>query len=141
MQDWIANETRAADFGDERLDRRYRVLLDRLGDKPSPSIPAACQSGAEVAAAYRFLDNDRVAAERVLQPHIDATVERVRSRAVALVPRDATELDLTRRPEQVGGPLNDASRRGLYAHPQLAIGNRHSIQVQFRHRIQVHLSC
>ena len=113
MQDWIANETRTADFGDERLDSRYRVLLDRLSDKPSLSIAAACQGGAEVAAAYRFFDNERVAAEAVLRPHIDATVERVRSQAVVLVPQDTTELDLTRRHEKVGGPLNDESRRGL----------------------------
>jgi hypothetical protein len=121
MQDWIANETRTAAFGDERLDGRFRVLLDRLSDKPSLSIPAACRGEAETAAAYRFLDNTRVAAATVLQPHRDATLERVRQQAVVLVAQDTTELDLTRRQERVGGPLNDESRWGLFAHPQLVL--------------------
>ena len=38
-----------------------------------------------------------------------------------LVAQDTTEFDLTRRQERVGGPLNDESRWGLYAHPQLAM--------------------
>ena len=59
MQAWIANESRTADFGDERLDRRYRVVLDCLSDKPSLSIPAACGGLAETTAAYRFFANER----------------------------------------------------------------------------------
>lgn len=121
MQDWIINETRGVDFGDERLDSRFRLLLDRLADKPSLSIPAACNGQAEVAAAYRFLDNERVTAERVLHPHVDATRERVRAQRVVLVAQDTTELDLTRRQEKVGGPLNENSRWGMFAHPQLAL--------------------
>ena len=40
---------------------------------------------------------------------------------VVLVAQDTMELDLTRRQEKVGGPLNDESHWGLYAHPQLAM--------------------
>jgi hypothetical protein len=121
MQPWILNETKTADFGDERLDRRYELLLDRLSDKPSLSIPASCQGTAETEAAYRFFDNDRVNAAEILQPHHDATLERIRQEAVVLIPQDSTEFDLTRRQEKVGGPLNDESRWGLFTHPHLAI--------------------
>jgi hypothetical protein len=121
MQPWVLQETRTAHFGDERLDRRYALLLDQLSDKPSLSIPAACSGYAETAAAYRFLDNQRVCPERVLQPHYDATLERIRHEAVVLIPQDTTELDLTRRQEKVGGPLNDAARWGLFAHALLAL--------------------
>jgi hypothetical protein len=121
MQDWTLNETQTADFGDERLDSRYRLLLDRLSDKPSLSIPAACRGNAEAVAAYRFFDNDLVTTQQVLQPHIDATLERIGSHPVVLVPQDTTELDLTRQQERVGGPLNDQSRWGMFVHPQLAV--------------------
>ena len=121
MQPWVLNETKTADFGDQRLHRRFEVLLERLGDKPSLSIPAACSGTAETEAAYRFFDNQRVGSQEVLTPHQDATLQRIRQEAVVLIPQDTTELDLTRRQEQVGGPLNDESRWGLFAHPLLAV--------------------
>jgi hypothetical protein len=121
MQDWVVQETRTAQFGDERLDRRYALLLDRLSDKPSLSIPATCSGYAETVAAYRFFDNERVSAQRVLQPHHEATLQRVRQETIVLIAQDTTELDLTRRQEKVGGPLNDDTRWGLFAHPLLAM--------------------
>jgi hypothetical protein len=121
MQAWIAAETKGADFGDRRLNRRYELLLDRLSDKPTLSIPAACRSEAETAAAYRFFDNDKTDAAKVLQPHHDATVERVRAHAVVVVAQDTTEIELDRPRERVGGPLNEESRWGVYAHPLLAM--------------------
>jgi hypothetical protein len=121
MQAWIEAETRGADFGDERLNRRYEVLLDHLSDKPTLSIPAACGGLAETAAAYRFFDNDKTDAAKVLKPHHDATVERIRAQKVAIVAQDTTEIELTRKQQRVGGPLNDESRWGLYSHPLLAM--------------------
>jgi hypothetical protein len=41
MQAWIETEVQGADFGDQRLNRRYELLLDRLSDKPTLSIPAS----------------------------------------------------------------------------------------------------
>ena len=124
MQAWIATETQGADFGDKRLNRRYELLLDRLSDKPTLSIPAACQSLAETMAAYRFCDNDKTSAAKVLQPHHDATVERMRAHDVVIVAQDTTEIDLTRRQEHVGGPLGKESRWGLFTHPLLAMTPR-----------------
>ncbi|HEV3117695.1 MAG TPA: IS4 family transposase [Gemmataceae bacterium] len=121
MHAWIANETQTADFGDERLDRRFAVVLESLSEKPSLSIPAACGGLAETTAAYRFFANERVDAAKVLQPHRDATVERVREQKVVLVAQDTTEADLTRAVEKVGGPLNDEARWGLFAHTQLVL--------------------
>lgn len=121
MQAWIESETKGADFGDQRLNRRYELLLDRLSDKPSLSIPAACRGLAETTAAYRFFDSDKTDAARVLKPHHDATVERIRAHKVVIVAQDTTEIELVRKQERVGGPLNDDSRWGLYVHPLLAM--------------------
>ncbi len=121
MQAWIETETKGADFGDQRLNSRFQVLLDRLSDKPSLSIPAACRGLAETTAAYRFFDNEKTDAAKVLQPHHAASVERIREYKVVIVAQDTTEVVLDRKQEQVGGPLNDASRWGIYVHPLLAM--------------------
>jgi hypothetical protein len=121
MQPWIETETKGANFGDRRLNRRYELLLDRLSDKPTLSIPAACRGLAETTAAYRFFDNDKTDAAKVLQPHHDATVERIRTHELVIVAQDTTEIELVRKQERVGGPLNDESRYGLYVHPLLAM--------------------
>lgn len=121
MLTWIEHETQAADFGDQRLDARYRILLNQLSERPSLSIPAACGGLAETTAAYRFFDNDKTTPDKVLAPHRQATLTRIHAERVVLVAQDTTELDLTRRHEKVGGPLNGGTRWGLHAHPLLAM--------------------
>lgn len=119
MQAWIEMETQGADFGDKRLDARYQILLEQLSDKPSLSIPAACGGQAETAAAYRFFDNQKTDAAKVLAPHRHATLERIRGERVVIAAQDTTEVDLTRKQEKVGGPLDGGSRWGLFVHPIL----------------------
>jgi len=121
MQAWIASEAATADFGDKRLNERFGIVLDQLSEKPSLSIPAACGGDAETAAAYRFFANDRVDAEQVLKPHRDATLLRIRAQKVVLIVQDTTEIDVTRKEERVGGPLNDPNRWGLFDHALVAL--------------------
>jgi Transposase Tn5 dimerisation domain/Transposase DNA-binding len=122
MQEWILGETTGADFGDNRLDRRFRTVLDTMSQQPSLKFPAGCNGRAEMEAAYRFLDNDKVDKDGVLAPHYGATLERIRAEKVVLIPQDTTELDVTRPHEiMVGaGPLNDESRVGFFDHAILA---------------------
>ena len=49
----LADEFRAIDLGDRRLNRRAVLLAEQLGQRPSVSIPNACTSWTETAAAYR----------------------------------------------------------------------------------------
>jgi hypothetical protein len=121
MASWIDDELRTSDLGDSRLDDRFALLLERLSARPTVSIPAACNGRAEVEAAYRFFDNERVTVDKILAPHRDATLLRVRPQPVVLQVQDTTELDLTRKQERVGGPLNDEHRWGLFVHTQLVV--------------------
>ena len=121
MQPWIEQELRTVRLADERLNSRYRVLLDRLSSKPTLSIPAACSGWAETQAAYRFFDNDRNTPKQLLQPHRDATLERIRQLPVVLVAQDTTEFNLTRPQEKIGGPLGDDQHWGLHDHVALAV--------------------
>jgi hypothetical protein len=122
MQEWTLAETAGADLGDQRLNRRLRTVLDSMGQKPSLKFPAGCNGRAEMEAAYRFLDNDKVESDKVLAPHFSATLERIRAQQVVLIPQDTTELDVTR-PHEImagAGPLNDESRVGFFDHVLVA---------------------
>ena len=123
MQEWIEMELQSSDLGDERLDERFKIVLDRLSQKPSVSIPAAGNGWSETIAAYRFFDNPRVEPDDLLAPHFDATLNRIAEQNVVLLIQDTTEIDVTRPDEQMkgAGPLNDESRVGFYDHAMLAM--------------------
>ena len=87
MQEWILSETATADIGDKRLNRRYQIVLNTMTEKPSLKFPAGCNGRAEMEAAYRFLDNDKVYDKQILLPHRDATLERIRGEGGCDSPR------------------------------------------------------
>jgi hypothetical protein len=115
---WCLDEMAGVDLHDKRLNERLTTLLSDLGEGPTLSIPAACRGGAEMAAAYRFFDNDKATFDRVLAPHRTRTQERSREQPVVLLVQDTTEVDLTRPQQQVAGagPMATAARRGLFLH-------------------------
>src|SRR5262245_28563227 len=112
--DWATVETRSADLGDERLNRRLALVLRRLAEHPEESIPSAFGGWGETQAAYRFFDNEKVTPEKVLAPHREATLQRVREHPVVLCVADTSELDFTNLSKVEGlGPLNYEGTRGL----------------------------
>ena len=100
---WAREEMQNVQLGDRRLNRRLALLLSALGERPTASIPAACGGHAEMTAAYRFCDNDKVTWQRILQPHSEQSRERASQQKVVLLAQDTTELDLTRPQQQVEG--------------------------------------
>lgn len=115
---WANEEMKTADLNDKRLNDRLRAVLWQLGERPTASIPAACGGRADMDAAYRLFDNEKATFENILQPHADATRQRIAAQPVALLVQDTTEADLTRPEKQVhgAGPLDGASRRGALLH-------------------------
>jgi hypothetical protein len=115
---WVLDELKTADLNDKRLNKRFLEIADQLGKRPTGSIPAACGGAAEMVAAYRFFDNEKVTFEKVLQPHIESTRERIASQQHVILVQDTTEIDLTRPEQQVegAGPLDGETRRGALLH-------------------------
>lgn len=72
----ICGEVDTADFGDKRLTKRLVRLADQLASAPDQSFPKAARSDAALEATYRFLGNEAVTPEAVLEPHVRATVAR-----------------------------------------------------------------
>jgi hypothetical protein len=118
---WAQEEMETVDLGDERLDTRAVSLLSGLGTRPNLSIPAACKGRGELKAAYRFFDNDKVTFEKVLEPHIVRTRERMAEQEIVLLVQDTSEMDVTRPEQEVKGAGElDGSRRGFLLHEMQA---------------------
>src|SRR5260221_5642985 len=117
-ESWVMEEMRTVNLKDKRLDARLREVLAQLAARPTASIPAACGGRAEMEAAYRMFDNDQVTFENILQPHQDATRQRIAEHRVVIMVQDTTNVDLTRPEQQVAGagPLDNGDRRGLFLH-------------------------
>jgi hypothetical protein len=114
---WAREEVARVELGDERLDARVVMLLSALGNRPNLSIPAASGGRAEMQAAYRFFDNEKVTFDKVLAPHIARTWERMAEQKVALLVQDTSEIDLTRPEQEVAGVGTlDGSRSGFLLH-------------------------
>ncbi|MBI3248524.1 MAG: transposase, partial [Deltaproteobacteria bacterium] len=108
---WVANEVAGCRLKDQRLQQRLAVIVERLGAKPTASIPAACRGWGETQATYRFLSNERIKAEEMLEGHGQATVKRIAAEPVVLIVQDTTFLEYIK--DVVGkgmGTLRETSR-------------------------------
>ncbi|MCQ8117812.1 IS4 family transposase, partial [Methylomonas sp. WSC-7] len=121
MSNWAEDEVQTADLDDQRLNKRLALLLERLGEHPQLSIPVACGGWKETLVAYRFFDNDKATFEKILAPHRDSTVERMKSCPVVLLAQDTTAYDenINLGPKGLG-TLKDVTKRSRRLHPTVA---------------------
>jgi len=119
---WVIEETKKAHFSDKRLEKRFINLLDSFAKSPEKSIPETCKTWKETLAAYRFFNNEEVTEKEILNPHYEATLERIRKEKIVLIPQDTTEIDFSGRKNLEGmGYLGDEKSQGFYLHSSLAI--------------------
>ena len=105
---WVHREFGGAKLGDTRLEARLLDLGAAFFARPQANIPQACGSTAAAKAAYRFFDNDRVSMDALLEPHHQATIERMRHEPLVLVAQDTTSLCYTTHPAMTGlGPISN----------------------------------
>lgn len=118
VSQWVMDEIQEPNLLDKRLEFRFRTLLDSLSQASTASIPAACNDRAEMVAAYRFFDNEKVQFGNVIAPHIRSTYRRIKRQKTVLLVQDTTELDLTRPHSEVAGvgPLHNGHRCGALLH-------------------------
>lgn len=124
MQDanWVIEETKTAHFGDKRLNKRYEKLVDCLSNHPPKSIPSSFKNWKETIAAYRFFNHKNITSEKILAPHREATLGRIRNEKIVLIPQDTTDIDFSgREPISGMGYLGSEYSQGFYLHPSLAM--------------------
>jgi hypothetical protein len=122
-KDWIEAELGATNLDDKRLTARLLQITGLFYAQPTANIPQACGSVSAAKATYRFLDNDAVQWQSILQSHYDASEERVRSRNLVLVAQDTTTLNYSSHPHTQGlGPIGTDREtvRGLMVHDTMA---------------------
>jgi Transposase DNA-binding/Transposase Tn5 dimerisation domain len=120
--EWASTEFGAADLGDKRRTDRLVALATVLAQRPSASLPAACDAPAMLKGAYRLLENPAVEPAALLASHVQATLERVAAVPLVLAVQDTTELDYTDHPATTGlGPIGNGYGRGMEVHTTLAI--------------------
>lgn len=121
---WAAEEFFDVDLDDKRLDRRCQALVEKLGKQPMASINQACEDWSDSKAAYRFVDNEKVSARKLLEPHIKRTVERIKSYPVVLAIQDTTFLNFSGHPKtrnlgEIGAKKQN--QRGFGLHSTLVV--------------------
>jgi hypothetical protein len=124
--DWAQEE-----FGRCRLSapltERLMTMARDFWARPMADIPEACQSVSKMQAAYRFLSNEDVEFETLLQPHYAATEQRISDvgeGSVVLVPQDTTTVNYTALRTVDGlGPIGTTvdGAQGLHLHSSLAM--------------------
>ena len=121
MCEGIASELEGIDLGDKRLNQRSQDIIEALNANPEASINSACDGLNDTLAAYRFFDNKSIQPDNILEPHVKATMRRVKEHSVVLIAQDTTELDYTDLPPTDARCLNTKDRLGLYDHTHLAV--------------------
>jgi hypothetical protein len=111
---WPEEEFGQIDLGDQRLTNRLVTIVGDFLARPERSIPKACQSRARTKAVYRFLDHPGIDMEKILKPHYQATLERLREEKVILAVQDTTTLNYTAHPSvQNLGPIGYRLEKGV----------------------------
>ena len=122
-KDWAEGEFGGARLTDERLRKRLLTMARDMYARPQAQIPEACQSRAKTKAAYRFLDHRETRMEILLEPHYQATRQRIGEHKIVLAAQDTTSLNYTAHPAtQDLGPIGSQVDRsmGLLLHDTMA---------------------
>lgn len=126
--DWISAEFATTSFGDERLNKRFKKILESSLSRSQSTISSCFDSWGEVKGAYRFLANDKIDYEKIISPHFQATAERIRGHETVLLIQDTVYLDFKNREKTDGldvvwkrGEGFSDPIRGLILHNMLAV--------------------
>lgn len=103
---WAHEEVGHAELGDARRTARLTRLLARVAASPAGRVTQVFDNGAEREAAYRFLENDRIAAASILEAHRLAVARRAAAFRYVYVAIDQSAMQLTDRNGSVFGPIS-----------------------------------
>src|SRR5271157_5552636 len=87
----LSDEMSQVELGDKRLNRRVGKIVDAMALRSEESFPEAMRSDASLEAFYRLLRNGQVSAEKILEPHLQATCQRAAREGDILCVHDTTE--------------------------------------------------
>lgn len=117
----LSLEFAGARLGDPRRNRRLERMAEAFADSPRGTLPLTMADGASLEGAYRFLGNDAISWEQILEPHFQATVARARRFETSFAIHDTSEFRFSGEVAREGlGPLGSAGQ-GFFGHFCLAV--------------------
>ena len=120
---WYEGEFLDLNLSDERLNKRFGIIMKYRMQKPNGSIPDTFVSWAKTKAAYRFISNDKVDPEMILKSHKNSTINRLKDKNIILAVQDTSEITYSGLEEAEGlGYINHSeTAKGFYYHPTIAV--------------------
>ena len=120
----LLGELAGVDLGDARREERLRRIVEKVARAPSKSLPSSLGSDAEVQAAYRLMNNEDVAFDDILAPHIEAAGARAKGCGTVLVLHDTTLCEFPALDPKELGYLN-TGKAGFPLHYSVALNADH----------------
>lgn len=118
----LSTEFSNSRLGDERLKKRLMCIVDAAEKAPSASLPVQAGSSAALEGTYRFIENDRVSSEAVLDAHVQCTVERARTHPYVYVVHDTTKFKFGGEKHREGlGWLHSHNSQGFLSHFSICV--------------------
>jgi len=122
MEQWIIQECQGVNFGDARLKHRLEKIVSHFTESPMQSIPSNNNSWKDTIGTYRFMSNENVTYDKILEGHAQATMSRLSETDVALAVQDTTSTDFTgSRASDNLGYLESKHCRGIFVHPTILV--------------------
>jgi len=121
---WATEEFSKIGLKDKRLNQRCKKVAGALEQQSTEPINQACEDWADTKAAYRFFDNPKVSPEKILAPHYERTVKRMKSHVLVLAVQDTTFFNYTHHPQTEGlGEIGNKAQnqRGFGMHSTLVV--------------------
>ena len=119
LEDAASNEFAWLELGDQRLNERAGKIAQVLSEKPAAPFPKAL-SEAELSGYYRFVNNEAVTFEALLESHVEATKRRAEPLMRVIVAHDTTDFRFKDEVVREGlGPMDNGGQ-GFYAHASVA---------------------
>lgn len=121
VSNWVEEELLKLDTGDKRLNKRTKLVLQSVVNKPNMPFTQQFQSVGELKACYRLFDSDLLSPEIILEPHFEKTIERIQSCKIVVIASDSTSLNYTTRESNLdSGYISSNNAQGFFLHASLA---------------------
>jgi len=129
-ENWAKQEFGGAPLGDARRSQRLVDIAESKGEKPGRAFTGVAEGDwPAVKAYYRFIDHpdqEAVTMAKILQPHRERTVRRMKAQRTVLCIQDGSDLAYTSLAQceglgVIGSNQTGAQSRGLHLHCTFAV--------------------
>ncbi len=120
---WAVETFGTTELGDLRRTDRLVKMATAIAENPSASLPESMRNWADTLAAYRFLDNETITHEQIMQPHWMSTHQEAMQHPRVLLAADTTDVNLSSHETAEGlGPIGRGNKaQGFFVHTVLAM--------------------